>query len=155
MRHVAGPLSKESFMTASDLPGISDYAPHATEFFGRGTFPGKDGTIYRFQYHLMLETEADCLNVKCNTDESVATFRPSKADSKIWWASGVTVNTGRNRIASNFYAIARDVLRPFGFKIGPSDQLFQDGRDLWSFLDPSMEFEEIPHMPGYFQPVAK
>lgn len=133
------------------LPGAAHINPSLNTQNNSGTFIDKNGTKRNFKYCTSNGTDPFLTIVV--EDESMCTFKPWEAPfSEYWSASGLVVITRRVHIATAIYAAARDILALSGSMIAPSDNLFEDGVVLWKALDPGIEMEEQPDLPGYFRP---
>jgi hypothetical protein len=134
------------------LPGAAHVKPQIEASHSRGTFKDKSGSTRSFDFDLQLGGDAPFLTIIVD-DGSVCTFNPNpEPRSSSWSAQGLKVVTQRQGIGTAIYAIARDLLLPRGHAIAPSDNLWPDGVKLWSRLDPSIQMEQRPDMPGYFRP---
>jgi hypothetical protein len=136
----------------SALPGIASLSLTIDQTNRRAEFTDKNGQLRTFHFNLGRDQNGGWLAIK-GDDGSVCSFATCPPPHEnLWFASGLVVCTPRCGIASHIYALARDLLRPMDAAITPSGNLFPDGVELWRKLDPSVQFEEQPSMPGYFQP---
>jgi hypothetical protein len=140
---------------SSTLPGASTVTLTIEASQGTGSFSDRSNARRSFKYALWLTGEEPGLAIRID-DGSVCSFKPwPEPYSRYWSASGLVVQTPRQRIATAIYAIAREVLGPFGLQIAPSDELFPGGAALWRHLDPTITMEEIPSLPGFFRPALE
>lgn len=103
-------------------------------------------------YNFIADDDGVVLTVTAD-DGSVCSFAPClPPNDKLWFATGLVVNTPRRGIASHIYALVRDLLKPHSAAITPSGNLFPDGVKLWATLDPGVRFQEQADMPGYYEP---
>jgi hypothetical protein len=108
----------------SALPGASAVRLVIETSQGTGSFFDRSNSRHSFSYSLSLNGEDPGLTILTD-DDSMCSFKPwPEPYSGYWSASGLVVQTHRQRIATAIYAIARDLLAPFGLQIAPSDNLF-------------------------------
>ncbi len=145
-------MSAPAHPLPSALPGIASLSLTIDRINCRADFVDKNGQPRTLNFDFGRDHNGQWLTVTAD-DGSVCSFTPCPAPhADLWFASGLVVCTRRSRIASHIYALARDLLGPMGATITPSGNLFPDGVHLWHRLDPSVQFEEQPDMPGYFRP---
>ena len=140
---------------ASTLPGIRNLNTvivSSTNVTGYGDFTDKDGAQRRIEYEftsvggrgnllLWVDDESMCTFVQC--------LPPYQA---LWYATGLFVVTTKCGIASNIYALARDLLLQLGAQITPSGNITKSGAKFWGMLDPGIraKFQPNPNGSGDF-----
>jgi hypothetical protein len=140
---------------ASSLPGISHVRSQfswSSNSTGTGNYVDSNEVTRNINFYFESFCGVGQLRFHGDGEVNCSFEQCGPPNQNLWYATALIVGDTRCGIATNVYALARDLLQTKNASITPSGSLTTLGAAFWNKLDPNLRAQFRPHptIPGDF-----